>query len=456
MLFSCLNHHHFLLIAALTCGSLLSVVGIVQQEEVCPLIPGCCEEDCCGPNTFWEPPLCVDDPGAPGFNGTHSDTWGPGCVSRLCCDADCCSPGMKYDELAAFCLPTFSVCSTDWKLVGKPIPPTSPPAYFSISVSLSNDGKTIAVAAPAIEAPGDFLGFAQVFRWNGRKWIQRGSNIEAKHALDIPDWQVSLSGDGDVVAVGADAFDGRDGYSGHSRVFEWNGSDWTQRGSEIMGTNDHSCTGTKLSLSNDGTTIAILVDCYAGQVRVLRWNGIEWSQLGKDIMTVARTVSLSSNGNIVGLGATSGIVQVFRWGGNSWEQLGRDMVAPYVSSVSLSSDGLVVASAAAGAQARVFQWNGVTWNQLGQDIRGSWGVAIASDGQVIAVGLPSCAQIELLDETEGYVRAYQWNTDTGTWEHLGSEVFKGCRRHGSSIAMSSDGSVVALGNSGFVGIKSCD
>ncbi len=69
-------------------------------------------------------------------------------------------------------------------------------------------------------------------------------------------------------------------------------------------------------------------------------------------------------------------------------------------------------------------------------------------------GLP----LQISQRTKGYVRAYQWSVDTSTWEQLGSELFAGCTRVGSSVAMSSDGSYVALGNSGFVSqqIKSCN
>ena len=76
--------------------------------EACPLIPGCCEEDCCGEGTSWDldTQYCVDDPKSSGFNGTYSDAWETGCVERFCCGADCCNSDLRYDESAALCLPT--------------------------------------------------------------------------------------------------------------------------------------------------------------------------------------------------------------------------------------------------------------------------------------------------------------------------------------------------------------
>ena len=77
-------------------------------EEQCPLEPSCCEEDCCGQGTSWDPPFCRFDPGASGFNGTYSDTFDKGCVERACCENACCSQGTWYDASLASCLPSAS------------------------------------------------------------------------------------------------------------------------------------------------------------------------------------------------------------------------------------------------------------------------------------------------------------------------------------------------------------
>lgn len=74
--------------------------------EECPLVGSCCTEDCCGKGTPWNSTYCVNDPDSPGFNGTYSADWDPGCVERLCCESTCCSPGQEFDETTGFCLPS--------------------------------------------------------------------------------------------------------------------------------------------------------------------------------------------------------------------------------------------------------------------------------------------------------------------------------------------------------------
>ena len=70
----------------------------------------------------------------------------------------------------------------------------------------------------------------------------------------------SLSDDGSVIIVGAQHNNGNGTtYSGHVRVFENISSVWTQIGSDIDGEATGDVSGGFVSLSSDGTVLAILV-----------------------------------------------------------------------------------------------------------------------------------------------------------------------------------------------------
>ena len=47
------------------------------------------------------------------------------------------------------------------------------------------------------------------------------------------------------------------GYSGHVRVYEWDNTSWTQLGDDIDGENFADFSGWSVSLSSDGTIVAI-------------------------------------------------------------------------------------------------------------------------------------------------------------------------------------------------------
>ena len=60
--------------------------------------------------------------------------------------------------------------------------------------------------------------------------------------------------DGNTVAIGAYGNDGNGNASGHVRVYNYNGSAWTQLGSDIDGEAANDQSGYSVSLSSDGTT----------------------------------------------------------------------------------------------------------------------------------------------------------------------------------------------------------
>ena len=66
-------------------------------------------------------------------------------------------------------------------------------------------------------------------------WTQIGSDIDGEAYNDRSGHSVSLSSDGSVVAIGAFANDGNGTNSGHVRIYENNNGTWTQIGSDIDG-----------------------------------------------------------------------------------------------------------------------------------------------------------------------------------------------------------------------------
>jgi hypothetical protein len=64
---------------------------------------------------------------------------------------------------------------------------------------------------------------------------QLGQDIDGEAAYDQSGYSVSINSTGDRVAIGAILNDGNGTNSGHTRIYEWNGSSWTQLGSDIDG-----------------------------------------------------------------------------------------------------------------------------------------------------------------------------------------------------------------------------
>jgi hypothetical protein len=262
---------------------------------------------------------------------------------------------------------------------------------FGTAVSISSDGTIVAVGAPTNDGVnGVDSGLVRVYEWTGSDWSQRGQDLGGEAAEDRSGRSIYLSTDGSIVAVGARRNDGNGMDAGLVRIYEYTGTEWLQRGSDIDGEAAEDQSGWAVSLSGQGTILAVgawLNDgngSFSGQVRVFEWNGSVWSQLGSDLDGESLedqsgySVSLSNDGTILAIGAIwndgngqdSGSVRVYKWSGSEWSQLGNDIdgEAPgdYLgSSVALSSDGTILAVGAPqndgngenAGQVRVYEYN---------------------------------------------------------------------------------------------------
>ena len=124
------------------------------------------------------------------------------------------------------------------------------------------------------------------------------------------------------------------------------------------------------------------------------------------------------------------------------------------NSVAISDDGsrLVVGSRSEGNQAgavRIYSLSGSSYTQLGNTIigtessRAGWAVSISGDGSRIAVGSPKGGP-----EGGGSVITYVYDETRDLWVLYGSEIvgITSGAAVGYSVALSSDGSILAVGN----------
>ena len=61
------------------------------------------------------------------------------------------------------------------------------------------------IGAPFSNNNGLFSGLARVFEYDGTQWIQFGKHIKGEDVADLSGFSVSLSGNGTTVAIGAPA-----------------------------------------------------------------------------------------------------------------------------------------------------------------------------------------------------------------------------------------------------------
>jgi hypothetical protein len=115
----------------------------------------------------------------------------------------------------------------------------------------------VAISGFTNDAAGSSAGHVRVYTWGASSWVQRGADIDGEAANDRSSHSVSLSADGQTVAIGAYLNDGAGSNAGHVRIYTWGASSWVQAGPDIDGEAADDQSGHSASLSADGLTVAI-------------------------------------------------------------------------------------------------------------------------------------------------------------------------------------------------------
>lgn len=321
------------------------------------------------------------------------------------------------------------------------------------AVSLSANGEVVGIGAPSSnQGPG----VTRIFENTGDVWTQVGQDIVGEVDTDRSGNQVALSADGTVVATSSPFNDGNGSNAGHVRVFENIGGAWVQIGEDIDGESANDLSGGAISISADGSIIAIGAvsnddgASSAGHVRVFENQGGTWVQVGQDVdgdgqsisENFGGSVSLSSDGTIFAAGATSndnvgenaGAVRVYENQNGTWTQIGDDIngvleADMFGEVVSLSGDGTIVAVSAPfvdapttdTGQVRVFENQNGSWIQRGQDINGvsslgrlGTGLSLSASGNVLVASSP------FVGNNAGLTLIFQFQD--GQWVQVGDAI----------------------------------
>jgi hypothetical protein len=206
------------------------------------------------------------------------------------------------------------------------------------SVSMP-DANTVAIGAIWNDWTGSESGHARVYEWNGSAWVQKGIDLDGEAEYDYAGYSVSMP-DANTVAVSAVQNDGNGVHSGHARVYTWSGTAWVQKGIDLDGEAEADNSGNSVSMP-DANTIAIGAEQNdgngedAGHVRVYEWSGSAWMQKGTDLdgdavndrfgfsvsMPDANTLAVSAPNNDDSEN-DAGSVYIFKWSGTDWVLFG--------------------------------------------------------------------------------------------------------------------------------------
>ncbi|MCF6777431.1 Ig-like domain-containing protein [Thiotrichales bacterium 19X7-9] len=362
------------------------------------------------------------------------------------------------------------------------------------SVAFNDDGSIVAIGAIKNADGGVASGHVRLYQWDGSAWNQLGADIDGEAASDNSGFDVALSADGLTVAISAIGNDAGGTDRGHIRIYDFDGSNWVQRGLDIDGDVDSSQFGIGLDISSDGNIVTASSLIYPGPsssiglVRTFGWDGSTWIQLGSDIYgedgatSSIRGVALSADGFTLVIGenlndangVNSGQARIYDFNGTNWVQRGVDLIGGAANDefgfdVSISHDGDTIAvgskyDALGGIDTgytRIYDWDGANWVQRGSDIIGEAlddtdngiSVSLSADGNTIAIGT---LNNDGTGADSGSTRIYHWNgSDWVQWEFDIDGEASG-DLSGVSVALSADASRVVIGAPGNDGASGLD
>ncbi|KAL3793759.1 hypothetical protein HJC23_013321 [Cyclotella cryptica] len=225
---------------------------------------------------------------------------------------------------------------------------TSSGDEFGSAVSISNDGKRVVVGARSRSVSGkDKNGEVKVYEYSESlgSWSQIGNAIVGLEDLDRLGYAVDISGDGGRMACGSPKGNGG---TGSASVYEYNGEDWELVGEILVGQQVNDRAGFAVSLSSDGTVIAVgafsaslngLTECGSVTVYTYNLSDSKWVNNGQvlngmsDNAQFGYSVALSGDGKRIAVGSNgyssssesiAGSCQIFELNKKTakWTQLG--------------------------------------------------------------------------------------------------------------------------------------
>jgi len=339
----------------------------------------------------------------------------------------------------------------DWAQVGGDILGSAYNVQFGKSVDCNHDGTRI--ISSAYQTGTVPVGDVRVYDWNGSAWTQVGNTLAGPQSSPTQGYfgetSVSISGDGTIIAVGSRLEDPDGGTDkGTVRVFYLNGAVWTVLPDS----------GALTSSITTGTT-ALRDDIFVGEANSDQL-GYQ-TKLSYDGKTILMT---APNFDDPSAGADTGQARIYTYSNGAWSKKGEFLVGDANEhlgySADMSEDGnCIVLGGYDGNNdnAWIYIWNGSTWVNRGasgtnpaftrtdSDQFGK-SCAISNDGTVIAFGV---FEADIADgahaDNTGIVQVYHWSGSA--WVLKGTLTNKDATddTFGSAVSLSGDGKRLIVG-----------
>lgn len=348
-----------------------------------------------------------------------------------------------------------------WSQVGPSFVGAGNEDRLGAGVTINAEGNIAAYVIPNNGANGD-TGEVIVLERSGATWNPLGGTVPGGSQGRVSSG-IDLNDAGTRLAVSQASWD--------VNVYELNNGNWQQIGATIPKLDIAFIQ--KVDFDASGNTLAIGYADGAntgGQVAVYEFVNGQWTLKGS-VLTAdnlgdffGRDVSLSGDGSRLAVGAYQieeftygprpGYARVYEFENGDWATLGNTIVGDGISnngsdffgiSLGLNADGdVLVVGANAGDYAKVFKLENDTWVQIGNNI----GPEFPFHQPGYQVDINGIGNLVLIGDFDQPTRAFQLNQ--GQWIPFGQPIYEGI---GQDVAMNKAGDVIIAGTPESMGFR---
>ena len=261
-----------------------------------------------------------------------------------------------------------------WSPLGQELPGEELAGLSGISVVFSGDGRRLAVGSPYFDGEDlNLSGRVRVYQYNANtlSWDTVGGPLDGDQTLDWFGWDVDLSSDGNRICSGAPR---NTEYGGFVRCHDFNGTEWNQVGNDIVNDFGDVLLDDRfgLSVSLDGDRVAVgcpakdAGDRNTGLVAVYVLRDNAWVLMGEPLLGQSFNqqmgFSVQLEGEFLTVGSpgsssSTGELTFHRWTGSSWDTASTSLKGiqsrdEFGYAIASSKDASIVAAAAPATTSR--------------------------------------------------------------------------------------------------------
>ena len=183
------------------------------------------------------------------------------------------------DFLESVIVYEFNNNNNDWEKIGNTIFAKNPFSRFANSMDISNDGNILAIGAWSyddLDNNNRNLGRVIVYKYDSNEWSKLGNEIIGDIPYEEIGYPVSLSGDGKLLAISSPANSFRSTNLPYVKVFNFSDNNWNQLGDTIFGDNKNF--GFTISITSDAKLVigSYYENNYSGKIYYFELINNKW------------------------------------------------------------------------------------------------------------------------------------------------------------------------------------